>query len=92
MDVVEIVPSNLREDTISTLGISSTFDDLSWARLEEMSAARGYRTYRDRFDPDGVYGIYVGWNSDRTIFRSYKVTVRTNTVVRIEARYSYPDI
>jgi Phage integrase family. len=89
---IEIYPNDLQEDTLSTLGLSRPKISLSWESLQALGSGKGYNVYRDRFDEEGVYGIYVGWNSDRSIFRSYKVTVEDGAVVKIEARYSYQDV
>ena len=89
MSGIEISPIKLQDDTISTLGLSDTLVFLSWESLKTNCSEKGYKVYQDRFDEDGVYGIYVGWDREHSIFRSYKVVVEKGAVKKIEARYSY---
>lgn len=89
---IKILPKKFEQDTIKTLSLSPAMTKNNWKILQLYCISHKYKIYRDSSDPENTYGIYVGWNSDRTLFRSYKVTVRDGVIQEIEARYSSDNV
>jgi len=86
---LEIVPAKWRDDAMQTLGIRPSETSLGWQQLAVQAERKKYGIYRDEFDPAGGMRITAGWAADRSVYRSYRISIDGEYVKKIEAKYAF---